>query len=442
MNLLFSMSLAGSLALLVYLIIRPAATRYLPASWRYRLLKIILLIFLLPYQYFKYLYMEVWNTLFAGYKAQKDFSFSVNPDRTVFVDCEGNAHFENRTVLLIVLTLWVLISLMYMLYHVISYIQCTRNLQQITESSAFSTAGAALHTPGKSSHAGVLVSTSRQITVPFTIGLLHPRILLPASLSDQTTQQMVLSHELEHVRNHDNVIRLLCLLALLLHWYNPLIYLLYWELFNVGEQVCDAAAVRDRSAQEIETYQLLILEMSKEKPRKLAFLSSPLSGHFKTMKERILAMNKPSVSANKTRIASLFLALVILAISPISVWAYSAPKTFKDAEADIHLHADEICFTSSPAACSEDLPCAECLTDQAVFVDAEGNSFTVSDANSQITRALCFHNWVDGYVYRHQKNSGGGCTVYVYSAQACSYCNNVRNVVYKNKITYDICPHT
>lgn len=64
MNLLFSMSLAGSLVFLVYLAFRPVAVRYFSSVWRYRMLKLALLFYLLPYQYFKYRYYEAFSSIF------------------------------------------------------------------------------------------------------------------------------------------------------------------------------------------------------------------------------------------------------------------------------------------------------------------------------------------------------------------------------------------
>ncbi len=80
MHMLFSMLLAGSMNFLICLIIRPATVRYFPAAWRYGFLKVILLIFLLPYQYIKYTYIEILEALFARWSqsaesADSFFSF-------------------------------------------------------------------------------------------------------------------------------------------------------------------------------------------------------------------------------------------------------------------------------------------------------------------------------------------------------------------------------
>lgn len=441
MHLLFSMTLAGSMIFLIYLIIRPAAVRYFPAVWRYGFLKVILLIFLLPYQYFKYTYIEILEALFARWSQSADAPYiTINPDKAIFSDSGGALHFENQSAIMIVLALWGLISMAFLLYHLILYYRCIRDLRQVTTSSVSTTVAALLHASTESVEAKIPVYISRYIPLPFTIGLLHPRILLPDSLSDQTALQMVVSHEYKHVRNRDNFIKLLGLLVLLLHWYNPLVYLLYWEIANVSEQVCDTAAIQGRPEPEIEKYQLLLLEMSQKKPRIKSFLASPFGGRFKIMKERITVMKITTVSSRRTRIASLFLAILILALSPISVLAYSAPANFD--RMDQHIHADmgDTHF--------EDIPFSSPITDlfaeygaaHDIFVDTDGNIYILSDTPQLIPNA-CPHTWTDGYLHVHEKNNTGGCTTYIYSCQACLRCKSFRNIEYYCETTYRVCPH-
>lgn len=442
MNLLFSMSLAGSMIFLIYLIIRPAAVRYFPAAWRYGFLKVILLIFLLPYQYLKYTYMMILETLFAGWSQSADATYiNINPSKAIFFDSEGALHFENQSVIITVLALWGLISLVFLLYNLIMYFLFIRYLWQVTTSSVSTTVAALLHTSTESAEAKIPVYISQCIQLPFTIGLLHPRILLPASLSDQTALQMVAAHEFKHVRNRDNLIKLLSLLTLLLHWYNPLIYLLYWEMCNVSEQVCDHSAIQGRSDQDIEKYQLLLVEMSQKKPRISSFLASPFSARFTIMKERITVMNTTTVSSRRTRIVSLCLAILILALSPISVLAYSAPANLDYMDEHLCPGKGDLCFNDTPPFEPLTNPFTEYGTEYDIFIDTDGNIYILSDTYPQIIINACPHTWTDGNLYSHQKNNTGGCTTYIYTAQTCTRCKSIRNITFDHEITYRKCPH-
>ena len=48
-NFLLIMSLSGSVILLLYLLVSPIAKRYFSVSWRYRILKIALAFYLIPF---------------------------------------------------------------------------------------------------------------------------------------------------------------------------------------------------------------------------------------------------------------------------------------------------------------------------------------------------------------------------------------------------------
>lgn len=400
------------------------------------------MIFWLPYQYFKYAYIKILDALFAGWSQSAAASyFTINLDKAVFSDSEGALHFENQSVIIIVLALWGLISLAFLLYHLIMYFLFIRYLWQVTTSSVSTTVAALLHTSTESAEAKIPVYISRYIALPFTIGLLHPRILLPDSLSDQTELQMVVSHEYKHIKNRDNLIKLLGLLTLLLHWYNPLIYLLYWEMSNISEQVCDYSAIQGRSDQDIEKYQLLLVEMSQKEPRIKSFLASPFSARFIVMKERITVMNKTTVSSRITRIASVFLAILILALSPISVLAYAAPANFEYMDQHFHPDMGDTHFEGTPFLSSLTDPFAEYGTTQDIFVDTDGNIYILSDSNPQLIPNACPHTWQDGYLYVHEKNNTGGCTMYVYSCEACLRCKSFRNIAYYNEITFRTCTH-
>lgn len=70
------------------------------------------------------------------------------------------------------------------------------------------------------------VYESPQIDSPFLLGLLRPVIYLPAGMREEERQH-VLAHEYQHVRRRDYLIKPVCFLAVLLHWFNPLSWLFF-----------------------------------------------------------------------------------------------------------------------------------------------------------------------------------------------------------------------
>ena len=62
-------------------------------------------------------------------------------------------------------------------------------------------------------------------TAPCVIGILRPCIYVPAYLTEEA-MDIVIRHETVHIRRKDHLLMLLYYLALCIHWYNPLFWLL------------------------------------------------------------------------------------------------------------------------------------------------------------------------------------------------------------------------
>ena len=92
----------------------------------------------------------------------------------------------------------------------------------------------------------VLLFESALIQVPVVIGWLRPMILVPASsLSGLTPQQLelILAHELAHIRRHDHWVNLLQVLIETLLFYHPAVWWISHDIRAERELCCDDLAV-------------------------------------------------------------------------------------------------------------------------------------------------------------------------------------------------------
>jgi uncharacterized protein involved in exopolysaccharide biosynthesis/Zn-dependent protease with chaperone function len=92
----------------------------------------------------------------------------------------------------------------------------------------------------------VLLFESAIIRVPVVIGWLRPMILVPASnLSGLTPQQLelILAHELAHIRRHDHWVNLAQVLIETLLFYHPAVWWLSRDIRAERELCCDDLAV-------------------------------------------------------------------------------------------------------------------------------------------------------------------------------------------------------
>lgn len=139
-----------------------------------------------------------------------------------------------------------------------------------------------------------------EICGPCTIGFFRQKIVFPESFPLHPDFIMVYKHEHTHLKNHDNLVKLLCLFVLCLHWMNPVAYLLLFLYIDTAEIVSDSAAVDGCTKEKRQDYaSLLVLEAATSDIRPAVWKNN-LSGHknnkegkdFKTLKRRINYMMK------------------------------------------------------------------------------------------------------------------------------------------------------
>ncbi|SDL86389.1 Signal transducer regulating beta-lactamase production, contains metallopeptidase domain [Paenibacillus jilunlii] len=152
------------------------------------------------------------------------------------------------------------------------------------------------------------ILTYDRIDTPITFGILHPKIILPKSLDtgNESAMDYILTHEYMHIRHFDAVWKLAAAAALCLHWFNPLVWLMYLYLNRDMEMVCDARVIRKLGAEHKADYALCLLAVAEQKGR-----FTPLYSGFSknATKERIVSIMKLKKLTVVTAAISLILIL-------------------------------------------------------------------------------------------------------------------------------------
>ena len=131
-------------------------------------------------------------------------------------------------------------------------------------------------------------------------------ILLPKKFdrSDETALQYVLAHEYIHIRRFDAITKILFAATLCVHWFNPLVWVMYVLANRDVELSCDGCVLRMLGEKEKSAYARALIRMEERKSG-----MSALYSHFSknAITERIEAIMK----FKKTSIAACALALVV-----------------------------------------------------------------------------------------------------------------------------------
>lgn len=174
----------------------------------------------------------------------------------------------------------------------------------------------------------VLVRQSDRIAAPLSYGIIHPVILMPKKTDWGNTEQLqyVLLHEYVHICRHDSVFKLIAALALCVHWFNPLVWVMYILLQRDIELACDESVVRRLGEASKKTYANMLIDMEARKSGLM-----PLCNNFSknAIEERIIAIMK----IKKTSVIAIMLS-VILIVGVTAAFATSASANTKSAASE------------------------------------------------------------------------------------------------------------
>lgn len=274
---------------------------------------------------------------------------------------------------------------------------------------------------------------------PCVIGFFRQKIIIPERFVNHPDFYMVYYHEYAHMKNHDNLIKLLCLVILCFHWMNPVAYLLLFLYRITAEAVSDSNAVEGYSKEEIKEYAALLVVGSPTREVLPVVWKNNFSIQGKMLKRRINYMMKKRKSGFVQRSLAMGLSALTIMMSAGTVFAYEPAQSSDMSFNEVLSDAQEDDFFSydfgSPSLVNE----FDFSKGDEIFVGLDGTQELIQESNPN--RAICRHSMVDGYFSKHSKNGSGGCTVTVYTCQRCNKCGYLANAKYDYTVTYTKCPH-
>lgn len=145
-----------------------------------------------------------------------------------------------------------------------------------------------LHEMKDAKHLHDNIYLSDKITSPAVYGIIQPRIILPTFYVDKDIN-LILLHEKMHIRRADNLWRVLVLLIVSAHWFNPLCWVFLRLFLTDIELSCDECVLLKLGDNHSKEYALSLLE-SKQSAN--VFTSAFGGAKIKTRIENILSFKK------------------------------------------------------------------------------------------------------------------------------------------------------
>lgn len=440
-NLLFTMSMSGSMVLLCYIFSYPLTKRYFSVVWRYRILKTAIVFYLIPFSEWKYQVVDFiekrfpvfWSSVY--HFPEFDSSYSI-------IVTNGVMHFSLKVRLVIcILAICGIVSFVILLTWIMQY----RNIRQVYLNYQ--------KEPVPEKYRQLFLELKNEMNIrrniklvcfgyvgsPMTSGILFPVVYFPYMEEDQPDMEScryMMRHELIHIKHYDLLVKLLSLLVIAVHWFNPLSFLLYNEISDTGEMCCDEAVLKEKGEKERKEYCELLLHTATRKTdgKESRFLVGMSDFRSRIMfKRRILEMKRKK----KNRFFSAMTVMGLVCMTGgITAFAYDPPRVLDAGNQEVSFGVEFINGVEPEALLEiENLPYS------LYFVDENGEILELDETDLP-ERAVCDHNYGErGIIKEHIKNSVGGCVVKTYEGKVCLKCGNIQLEKRINTVSYEYCPH-
>ncbi len=152
------------------------------------------------------------------------------------------------------------------------------------------------------------------IQSPFVLGILQPRIYLPAALPAGERGHILL-HEQVHIKRRDHIVKCAAYLVLCLHWFNPLAWAAFLLMGVDMEMSCDERVLREMGGETKKAYSLSLLSLAEKRP---LVRVSPLAFGEGGVKSRIKNVLRFQKSSKAVLIAA------VLLIAALSVGCFTS----------------------------------------------------------------------------------------------------------------------
>ncbi|MEG0615377.1 MAG: M56 family metallopeptidase, partial [Oscillospiraceae bacterium] len=226
---ILNMSLMASVAILVVMLIR-IPLKKAPKSISYALWSVVLFRLVCPVSF-----ESIFSLIPSSKPLPQEIIIAPNPiinsgfpvlDQAVKLPVPTLGESVNPMQILLLISSIVWISGVFVLvcYSIISYFLLKRKV------------GTAMLIEGN-------VYESEEISSPFVLGIIKPKIYLPLGLP-AAQREYILKHEQTHIKRLDTLIKPIAFLVLSVHWFNPLCWFAFVLMSKDMELSCDEAVIK------------------------------------------------------------------------------------------------------------------------------------------------------------------------------------------------------
>lgn len=183
-------------------------------------------------------------------------SYTVLPKLRFFLELEP---VSGISIGLILIGCWVGGALIWLAYFVYAILRDRKHLQslpRLPQSPQVRSAASACDINEARIH------VTSEVSIPMSIGLIHPVIYLPDTEYSEADLIWILKHEMTHIAGHDAWLKLGFLVFRCLFWWNPLVHMAQKSVDDILELRCDKSVLEGLDAMERTDYAQALCHVS------------------------------------------------------------------------------------------------------------------------------------------------------------------------------------
>lgn len=465
LQLLLYMNGMGSLFFILYMLLLPIVKRCMPPDYQVFLYRLNLMFFVVPFPA-SFFYLRRY---FDDIVTSVPVAPLINNGAHIIVHLEQNISFalpKLKHYEIIILLTWILVmSIKYKRFssknrklrefnRFLSSIQ----EEQLAKSSVDVTRLVHIVQEELSLKTTPRIFLVEHIPSPHVSGIFNVTLCMPVNweVSEQV-YYMAIRHELSHVRHKDLLFQRIALIARIVSWFNPFLYILCSKMATCDELAADACACKDVSVTYRQAYQTALLTMAPGNDD-IDLFAKGLNfkrRHNQFTKERILTMNNKNLYKHKfiKLVATAFISAVLFTMSTVPALAYNLPaKMDTTSLSDDSIHVVDIQTIPSEEQMDLSLTFTEPI-DKKLYSLSKNLDYSKSDwycidengviSNDTIEPRIipCNHDYLAAQVSYHTSNSDGSCSVTYHKAKRCKKCGYIIVLEKYATTTYEKCPH-
>jgi len=267
LKMLLSLSLSGTLLMLVLFFVRIVSKKWTSKCWRYYIWLFIIARLLLPFSLQTSIVGSVFEQKYSNIEQssiQEDkpplFVIPELAQEEQTVETEATSIFSGQNIFKVfkqnLFSIWLIVALVMLVRKMTVYQSFVKYVRagsiQIADIEFLEQLGKIVEK--EHIRATIELSMNDLISTPILIGFFHPCIVLPTTQILSTDFEKIILHELTHYKRKDMFYKWLVQVAVCIHWFNPFVYIMSRNIRQDCELACDEAVMRTLDAAGRRSY--------------------------------------------------------------------------------------------------------------------------------------------------------------------------------------------